>query len=54
MPAAPKAIPVEPNWSNIIMPNSILGETTKDWVKKFWEKVKEANDMRKDKGKSPL
>ena len=53
-PAAPEVIPAEPNWCNIVVPNSILDETTKDWVKNLWEKVKEVNDMRKEKEKAPL
>ena len=50
-PAAPEAIPAKPNWSNIVIPNGILDETKKDWVKTLWEKVKKANDMRRRKGK---
>ena len=49
-----KTIPAKPNWSNIVIPNSIPNETTKDWVKNLWEKVREANDMRKEKGEAPL
>ena len=53
-PDALEVIPAKPNWSNIVVPNSIPNETTEDWVKNLWEKVREINDMRKEKGKAPL
>ena len=36
------------------MPNSIPDETTEDWVNNLWERVKKANEMRKEKGEASL
>ena len=48
------ALVAELNWSDIVIPNSIPNKTTKYSANDLWAKVKEANEMRKEKGKAPL
>ena len=37
-----------------IVPNNLLEETQKDWMRKLWNDIQEVNADKVDKGKAPL